>query len=329
MGGLAVWNQLPWGVFLLACLGVALLGAFRLGLRPAFARVGAAALGFVVGVLPEILTRVLLSQAGVDTQYGPGTASGLWGYITSQLQPGGMLARSVFTHPWDPLYSAYRGFVWTHWVEEHWALSFLCIVPLTGVAVAALFRPRAIPVGFRPQLAMGLTYVVVVLAVMGKQFVDIGGGPDMRYGLTFWPILALLWTPGIAETVATRGLRWFTGLALWVALGVVLLTAALNLGTHAAHRLVTVHGIFYDQTAVIRYGGFVLAGLLGALFLFRGIRVSWKDQLVAGAIGFAGAAQILVLTISTNSGIFVAWPAGVGLSGLYWILMGDWPPYRP
>jgi hypothetical protein len=327
LAGLAVWNQAPWGVFLLLALACVALGALRLGTKPALARAGAALAGFSIGVLPEVLTRLLVRQAGIESQYGPGDLAHLLDYVRLQLQPGGFLASSVLTDPWGAPYAALRGLVWPSWLEDHYALPFLAIAPLAAAGIAALLLPRLRAGTPRPVLALGGLYAVLALCVMGRRFLDIGDGPDLRHGLTFWPFLAVLWAPLLAGLAARRGLRWAATHAALAALAVLLLSVALNLGAHAAHQALTPHGYLYDQTAVLRYGGLLLAALLAGILLVPGRWRRWQDDALAAALGFGAAAQAIVLLVATGAGTFAAWPVGLLLKALHWLLVGSAPPY--
>ncbi|MFO1535975.1 MAG: hypothetical protein ABR586_09940 [Thermoplasmatota archaeon] len=330
LAGLAVWNQLPWGVLLAFALGVVLLGAVRLGARAFWTRAGAATAGLAVGLLPEALTRILLHRAGLESQYGPTGTGGLGSYLAAQTQPGGLLAFSVLSDPAAPFTSAFSTFFWTQWRELRYALPFLAMAPLAAVALCALLRRRLrlpLPSSI---VVFTVAYLVAVFLVLGKQFVNIGGGPDMRYGITFWPLLAILSAPTLADVAARRGVRWAAVAATYGLLALLLVTVALNLGAHAAHQNLTPEGIMHDQTAVLRYGGLALSALLAVLLLAGDrlpLRFPWRDHAVCVALGVGAGVQLLLLGFDNGGGPFAAWPVDLLSQGLRWILFRHWPQY--
>jgi len=316
--GLAVWNQLPFGVFLFGAVSISALVSVRRG--TAMRHVGAAVGGLVVGLLPDILFRIALNRARSASEYVL-AGSGGSGIVGALFQPGGFLGHSVIFDPTGPLDALYRGLAWTSWRQDHYALAMLATVPIAGtLAVLPFLRsPGAKLPG--PFLVMGATYGALVFLVMGREFLNIGGGPDMRYGLTFWPFVAVGVAPLVAELCARLGASQVLGLAGFGALSAFLLTLAVDLGAHAAHHNVTPQGIFYDQTIVVRCVGPVLALVLAVTVSVPAWRHSRAFQwLASGALGVGWVGTALIYFLQSEGGPFVSWTGPPIAKALAWIL---------
>jgi hypothetical protein len=275
-----------------------------------------------VGLVPFLLSFWLIGRAHLTS----GGSSGLGPWLRSQFAAGGLLSFNVLTDWKAPLHGAFATLVWTDWKEVEYALPSTALAPIMGVALAVLVFPRLRPSLPKFFVAFSVVYPALVLLMMGRQFVNIGGGVDLRYGLTFWPPFAILAAPAVSLALDRCGRAAAAHDVLFGAFGVLLLTIGVDLGVHAAHHNVTNHGIFFDQTAVIRFGGLALALLLLVGWLAQRSKVPVGHTTLI-AVGAAVGTQILLLIIERGYGPWAAWPLIDVNRFLRFILFRHWPQY--
>lgn len=331
--GLSFWSHLPSGSVQILVFLLLALGALRLGVVPLAQRAAAGIAGLAVGLLPDLLFRLLARQGATGSYYGPnsiepsatGYVTGISGYAAGQGGSGGGLATSFFAQPGPSLQAIFEAFVWPDPIHVRYALPILAIAPLAILGLMALVRKASWDSARtpRPAILVPLVYLAVFLALVGARLTSIGEAPDMRYALTLWPCLALLWTPRLLQLSDTRGKRWVLARAAWVAAGCLLLTAAVDVGAHAAGHDLLPQGPYYDQTVVLRLAGLGLSGLL--------LATAWRartsrsvglaaDAIVAASLGLAVAVELLMVLILHPPSEFVAWPVRGVAQALHWLL---------
>lgn len=321
--GLAWWNKPGLGALLGAAFFLLALPALRLGVRPALERAGAAVAGGLVGLAPDLMFRLAAFEEATRTVTAavasPGgaaggagaSAGGVGGVGNAALGAvtGHTFSNSLFSSFWAAADAIAQALVWTRWQDVGAALSMLCVAPAFAVAVAALARP-ALREGLPRSLVwMAGLYGALLLLLVGKQFLAVGAGFDMRHATTLWPFVTILCAPALAGALRRHGWRWVRGVAAMAGL-LVAATLAANLAAHLAGHYLTSHGSPFDETALFRWGGLAV-GVATLVAFLAPASPALRDRLLGLAVSFGLGVQALLLLDMSNpvgDAPFSAWP---------------------
>lgn len=310
VAGLACWNELVLGGFLAVGLGVVALRGLRQPPSHWLPRAAAAAAGFALGFAAFLLQQARLRGEGVAPQFpvflthahaahatGAVGAAPLGLHSADALVQQGYLSHTLLADPLGGLSAIAQSLVWTRLGDVDPSFSFLSVAPFAALALAALLHRawrRAIPGDLR---LFAAAYAAVLLFFMGDFLLEPGGGYDIRYAATFWPLLALLAAPAAQALFGDAALR---AAAKAAAGGAASLLPLAVVPTWALHQAVLGYWSDYNYASehlvLFRYGGLAVAfAILASLAWAR----AWSRPLVVAGIALAVGLQVL-LQLSTG-----------------------------
>jgi hypothetical protein len=296
VAGLACWNELVLGLFLAFGLGVVGLRGLRQAPRHWMPRAAAALAGFGLGFLAFVAQQHLLRAEGVGPQFPVfATAPPAGAYAVQSLaalEEGGYFSHSLVADPAGGLSAIAQSLVWTRLSDVDPAFSFLSVAPFVVLAFAALaHRPwrRVLPSDWR---LLAAAYAAVLVLFMGRFLLEPGGGYDIRYASTLWPLLTLLAAPAAQALFAGVPLR---PAARAVAGGVAALLPLAIVPTWALHQALLGYWSDYNHASehvvLFRYGGLAVAlAILASLAWAR----DWSRNLVVAGVALAFGLQLLL-----------------------------------
>jgi hypothetical protein len=310
--GLAVWNQPPVGLILLATAGGVALGALRLGWKPAALRILAGAVGLAVGLAPYVLQRILEAKYGLQSQYFPGLApfvgsasAGLGDRLAGESTN---LGTSIFRDPLGVFDSTWQTTFWSGGAKYAPALAFLSVAPFFALAVLVLLKPKwikQVPLRF---LAFAGLYALFMFALEGRRLQDVGAGYDMRHSAMWWPMLLPLLLPLVSDWTDGRGAAWlrkWTPVSTVAALGLALVATLIVHEVDGAYNRL---GREYESLFFFRWIGPVVGLLLLTAFLWigdtarrpRDLWIRFWDRTLLLAVGM-GVAFNLMAKLGTQN----------------------------
>lgn len=310
--GLVLSTHLPTGLMLLASAGLYALPA--IGRPGAAARVLAGGAGLMVGLIPEMLFRVVRAKAALRERYlrvEPGDGVDAFVGEASRQSDAGYLQWAIWNDPGASVEAFLRNLFWTDWMipDTSSALPFVALLPALA-ALPWLWRRSAVPETGR----WLLLHAGVMFVLLGPGVYRNGAGFDLRHAAMLWPFLAIQMTGvwALLEGSRDRLRQWVT--AVPVLFGAVVLTP-LFLWRQWTGSYVFQLGTEFELTEPIRYLGVLLAVVV-AFAMWRA-RPAWRARVLAVALTWGFMVQIVLQLGPARShspyaaGPFVFWPMQV------------------